>query len=234
MIEVCQATDVGKVRPNNEDNLACIFPQLYVIADGMGGHAAGELASSIVVQTAREKVLPDEPIDEMILKAIILQANEAILEKVRQDQALAGMGSTATLLHIDGDMGYWAHVGDSRLYLCRADELRQVTRDHSLVSSLVESGSITLEEARVHPQRNVITRAVGVERDLQVDTGSFSLEAGDVLLLCSDGLTSVMENDEIRDVLISSTVQDKATVLIERALAAESRDNISAIVLRYV
>ena len=142
------------------------------------------------------------------------------------------MGTTATLLHVSGSTAFWAHVGDSRLYLLRGDRFCQITRDHSYVEDLVEQGEITEAEARIHPRRNLLTRAVGIETELVVDTGSFPLEAGDVLLLATDGLTKLVSDPEIV-MLLRSGAADPAAELIRAALAAGGTDNITAIVVVY-
>ncbi len=211
--------------------MACIEPETYLVADGMGGHAAGEIASRMMAETAVSVIGAQANVSELTLKKAILQANDAIRRLADEKPEYDGMGTTATLFHREGMNGFWAHVGDSRLYLWREGILRQITRDHSLVSELVAKGTITPAEARNHPQRNVITRAVGVERELLVDTGSFPLQAGDILLLCTDGLTTVVPDEMIGDILSGKQWEDKARVLVERALEAQSRDNITAVVV---
>lgn len=234
MIRVYQATDIGLGRALNEDVVASFENETYVIADGMGGYAAGEVASHILVETVRDILLPKEHFNEINLKEAILCANDAILQKVREHPAYSGMGTTATIFHRENDWFFWAHVGDSRLYLLRDHSLKQVTKDHSLVSDLVENGSITPDEARLHPKRNVITRAVGVATELMVDSGRFSAAARDVLLLCSDGLTSVLSDNAIYELLDTSPMnKNVAKLLIKKALEKESHDNISALVVLY-
>lgn len=234
MVKVYEATDVGRVREVNQDACATIPPDTYVLADGMGGHAAGEIASRMLVDTAKRLLQqPDLVYSEQILKTVILKANEAILAEAAAVPAYAGMGTTAMIFHREGQMGLWAHVGDSRIYLLRAEQLRQLTRDHSLVEDLVENGTITREEAKTHPRKNILTRAVGVEEALQVDTGSLQMEPGDCILLCSDGLTNMVSDEEIRDTLQAAGVEDKAAVLIQKAVAAGGTDNVTAIVVAY-
>ena len=234
MMRVYQATDIGMGRALNEDAVASLDHETYVIADGMGGYAAGEVASHILVDTVRDILLPKKHFDESGLKEAILRANYAILQKVREHPSYTGMGTTATIFHRENDLFFWAHVGDSRLYLLREHSLKQITRDHSLVSDLVENGSITPDEARFHPKRNVITRAVGVATELMVDSGRFPATAGDVLLLCSDGLTSVLSDDVIYELLDTPRMNGNvAELLIKKALEKESHDNISALVVLY-
>ena len=231
---VYQATDIGVGRALNEDSVADLGHETYVIADGMGGYAAGEVASHILVETVRDILLTKGYFDERDLKEAILSANNAILQKVREQPSYSGMGTTATIFHRENDLFFWAHVGDSRLYLFRDHSLRQITRDHSLVSDLVENGSITLDEARLHPKRNVITRAVGVATDLIVDTGRFPAAERDVLLLCSDGLTSVLSDHVIYELLDTTQANNNvAERLINKAIEENSHDNISALVVLY-
>ena len=234
MMRVYQATDIGLGRALNEDSVASFENETYVIADGMGGYATGEVASHILVETVRDILLPEVHFDETDLKKAILCANDAILRKVRENPSYSGMGTTATIFHRENDTFFWAHVGDSRLYLLREHALRQITRDHSLVSDLVENGSITPDEARLHPKRNVITRAVGVANELVVDSGRFQAATRDVLLLCSDGLTAVLSDNAIYELLDTSARDGNvAERLIHKALEEESHDNISALVVLY-
>ncbi len=234
MAKVYLATDIGPRRELNEDIVADLGHETYVVADGMGGYAAGEVASRILAATIRDALAAESSFDEAVLKQAILRANDAILQTVRENPRYSGMGTTATIFHREGGEIVWAHVGDSRLYLLRNQTLSQISRDHSLVSDLVANGSITQEEARSHPKRNVITRAVGVETELDVDTGAFSTAEGDILLLCTDGLTSVVPDEEICSmILTSSEGEDVAERLVRRAIKAGSHDNISAIVVKF-
>ncbi len=234
MAEVYLATDIGPRRELNEDVAADLGRETYVIADGMGGYVAGEVASRILTDTVRDFLAAEPGIDENVLKKAILRGNDAILQMVRDNPKYSGMGTTATIFHREGGEIVWAHVGDSRLYLLRNQRLSQITRDHSLVSDLVANGSITQEEARSHPKRNVITRAVGVEADLDVDAGAFSTAEHDILMLCSDGLTSVVSDEEICAMLLAAPKgENTAERLVKRAIEAESHDNISAIVVKY-
>ena len=199
MTRVYQATDIGPRRELNEDAVAVIEGGTFIVADGMGGYAAGEVASHILVAAVRESLKAAERIDEFALRDAVLYGNQSILTTVRNHPSYSGMGTTATLCHAGKGMAFWAHVGDSRLYHLHDGALRQITRDHSLVSDLVASGTITPEQAREHPKRNVITRAVGVGEYLDVDAGSFSVAPGDVLLLASDGLTTVVSDEVQKD-----------------------------------
>ena len=239
MTQYYYASDVGCVRSHNEDScLALPEKQLYAVADGMGGQAAGEVASSLLVEALREKLLSAEgSLGEEELRQAVLHANNSILGEVRLHPERRGMGTTATVLHLEEGLALWAHVGDSRLYLYREGSLRQITRDHSYVEGLVSRGELTEEEARNHPQRNMLLRAVGVEQGLQVDTGSFPLQQGDMLLLATDGLMNMVEEDAIVEILREAREhgagQDPARQLVQRALAAGGSDNVTVIVVVY-
>lgn len=229
-----QATDVGRMRSHNEDSCGIFMPACYVVADGMGGHAAGEVASRMLLDTVREDLEGRSAIGEEELRQAVCAANRRICEAARGSAALSGMGTTATLFHIEGAVGSWAHVGDSRLYLLRAGAFHQITRDHSYVEDLVAQGEITEAEARRHPQRNMLTRAVGVEEQLDVDTGHMELLPGDVLLLSTDGLTNMLSEDVIRETLLTRKDDtDPANVLVARAVENGGLDNVTAIVVVY-
>ena len=229
MAKVFQATHVGKIRRNNEDSLTVIEPQTFVVADGMGGAQAGEVASQLLVEVVKI-VLAEIPApwDEKILSRAILAANEKILDTARQNAEYRGMGTTATILSLNGAQGYFAHVGDSRLYLLRSGTLRQLTEDHSYVETLVRRGELTAEAARTHPMKNVLTQAVGAMDDIQVDAGNFPVQGGDIFLLCTDGLTNMVDDATIAKIL--QTAENPADVLIDAALAAGGRDNVTVIV----
>lgn len=229
MAKVFQATHVGKIRRNNEDSLTVIEPQTFVVADGMGGAQAGEVASQLLVEVVKI-VLAEIPApwDEKILSRAILAANEKILETARQNEEYRGMGTTATILSLNGSQGYFAHVGDSRLYLLRSGVLRQLTEDHSYVEMLVRRGELTAEAAHTHPMKNVLTQAVGAMEDIHVDAASFSVQGGDKFLLCTDGLTNMVDDATIAEIL--QTAANPADALIDAALAAGGRDNVTVIV----
>lgn len=232
MAETFAYTDVGQVRPTNEDSAAIMPPGVAIVADGMGGYAAGEVASRLLVETVKQVLqATTPPWDEEVLRRAVEEANTAILHEARKSHACEGMGTTATLVdYSDGAIAVWAHVGDSRLYLLRDGELRQITRDHSYVDDLVENGTITKEEARRHPKKNVLTRAVGVEAHVDVDAGRFALQKGDVLLLATDGLTNMIGDAEIAR-LIREHPNDPAYALGAAANDAGGRDNITAVVV---
>lgn len=230
--KVYRATDVGLVRSGNEDALAIFPPECYMVADGMGGHVAGEVASGLLVRVVQEYLQGKTSLDANELRSAILVAHKEIQQVARNNAAYSGMGTTATIFHIEAGLLYWAHVGDSRLYLLRNGELVQVTRDHSYVEELVERGKLTESEARVHPQKNMLTRAVGMDGKLEVDGGQYSLEEGDTLLLATDGLMNMVPNEAICRILSEKT-GDKAMRLVSEALAAGGRDNVTVIVLEY-
>ena len=229
MAKIFQATHVGKVRKNNEDALIVIEPETFVVADGMGGASAGEVASQMLVETVRDFLIRVPlPWDEKILAQTIALANENILNLARQNEQYKGMDTTATILSLDGYRAYFAHVGDSRIYLLRNKNFQQITEDHSYVEELVRRGDITAQEARFHPMKNVLTQAVGVIPRLYIDMANFSVEKGDAFLLCTDGLTNMVDDETIAEILMSA--EDPAYELIEAALAAGGKDNISVIV----
>ncbi|MBR1729023.1 MAG: Stp1/IreP family PP2C-type Ser/Thr phosphatase [Selenomonadaceae bacterium] len=235
-----QATNVGKVRKQNEDAIAIIEPETYLVADGMGGQAAGEVASKMLVDTVESELKSTPQLwNEEILKSAILTANEKILSAAKNNLDYQGMGTTATILHISKSLesqtgfiiqtAYYAHVGDSRLYKLDCENLEQITQDHSYVEELVRRGEITEAQARVHPLKNLLTQAVGVKNDLEVATGQFKVKHGDIFLLCTDGLTNMVNDYEIAKILNSS--ENPADDLIKAALDHGGRDNVSAIVL---
>ena len=233
MQQVYKATDVGLVRKGNEDNLA-VFDHVYAVADGMGGEAAGEVASQMLVDKVQEVLAGRDGIGEDELCQAIQSANYAIRRYAGEHPGCEGMGTTATLLHIDEQTARacWAHVGDSRLYVLHqgAAGLEQITRDHSYVEDLVREGTITPEEAKKHPQRNMLTRAVGVMDNLLVDSGQLAVHDGDIFLLATDGLMKHAEDEEIARILRES-VENPAQALLNMALAAGGTDNITVVVV---
>ena len=232
MIKVFEATDIGRVRPINEDSKTVFDPAVYAVADGMGGEAAGEVASRILTDTIRRELERRDRIGWAMLEHAVQAANDNILQYVQEHPSCQGMGTTATVLHIDADTNeaIWAHVGDSRLYCLHDGAFRQVTRDHSYVADLVEQGTITPEEARVHPKKNMLTRAVGVEPNLRVDTGNWILSQGDILLLATDGLMKQIPDGDICATLLTHPA-DPARTLVDMALNAGGTDNVTAIVV---
>lgn len=248
----CQAvTDVGRKRKGNEDSLLANPEQkLFVVADGMGGHAAGEVASKIAVESINEFVCltsADEDItwpfglDQTIsfdgnrLKSAIQYANRKVLEGTRERKEYMGMATTVVAMLVDGTSVNLAHVGDSRGYLMRNAELRQLTSDHSWVNEQIESGAISADQARSHPLRNVVTRALGGKPELQVDLLVHKIEPQDMLLLCSDGLTGMLPDDEIARVIreSGSDLEHIANALVAAANERGGEDNITVLLVRF-
>jgi len=249
-VEVAGETNVGRKRNHNEDNLA-IFSEfgLYVVADGMGGHASGEVASKMAIDTLREffSATSDDPertwpykmdrskgYEENRLITGIKLANLRIFESAQRDPRQRGMGTTIVAIFAVVDGVYVAHVGDSRVYRVRDGKLEQLTEDHSLVGELVRRGKLTPQQAEEHPQRSVITRALGPEASVQVDTFSVAAQPGDVFLLCSDGLTSMVTSVEtMEDILREADSLDAAARrLIDAANENGGRDNITVVLFR--
>ena len=224
-------SDVGRVRDGNEDSYLIQEP-FFVVADGMGGHVAGDVASRIAVQTIGEKT--QDGAGPEVLEAAVKAANEAIWRKAQGDPSLHGMGTTCTLVLVTDSEIHLAHVGDSRAYLFRNGELEQITDDHTLVARMVREGRLRPEDAEHHPQRNIITRTLGVDQDVEVDLKTIPLQRGDVVLICSDGLSSMVDSGAIRDVLARERdPQQAADGLIDIANEAGGEDNITAVVLAF-
>jgi PPM family protein phosphatase len=229
--ETVRRTDTGRQRKGNEDS-SFARPPVFVVADGMGGAQAGEVASQIAVE-AFEQGLPSTGTPEQRLAEIVQEANRRIHEVSRVEHERAGMGTTLTAAYLDDRHVAIAHVGDSRAYLFRNGSLKRLTRDHSLVGELVRQGKLTEEQAEEHPQRSIITRALGPEPDVEVDTWTYPASAGDVLLLCSDGLTSMIPEERIAEILASAPpLAAAADQLIAAANAAGGRDNITVVLFR--
>jgi serine/threonine protein phosphatase PrpC len=227
-------TDAGKVRQNNEDALLVGEGEdetLFVVADGIGGFEAGEVASSLAVD-----VLKDLPPGESF-KAAIGEANRRIVAAGRGDEKLSGMGTTVVAIRFGGTQGEpvaeVAHVGDSRAYLMRGGDMKPITEDHSLVAELVRSGDLTRDQAAEHPQKNLITRALGADEEVDVDTAVLSVEAGDRILLCSDGLSDMVSEAGISEILAQSPDDPEraARGLLSAALDAGGNDNITVVVV---
>jgi protein phosphatase len=231
IIESFKHSDTGRQRKANEDNLFVREP-LFVVADGMGGARAGEVASKTAVD-AFEEGLPGQASPEQGLTEVIAEANGRIHDMARSDEQLQGMGTTVTAAWVgDTDVSI-AHVGDSRAYLYRDGSLQLLTQDHSLVNELVIRGKLTEQQAAEHPQRSIITRALGPEASVEVDTQSRRARDGDVFLLCSDGLTSMLGDDEIAELLDSSpTLAEAGQRLVQAANDAGGRDNITVVLFR--
>lgn len=229
--ETIQRTDTGRQRSGNEDSSYARAP-VFAVADGMGGARAGEVASQIAVETF-EQGLPDEGSPEERLSVVVQKANRAIYDRSQAEAELTGMGTTLTSAMLDDDHVAIAHVGDSRAYLLRDGELTRLTQDHSLVEELLQRGKLTEEEAAEHPQRSIITRALGPEPVVEVDTRSYAVRPGDVVMLCSDGLTSMIPEKRVQQIMTeTSGLRAAADRLIAEANAAGGRDNITVVLFR--
>jgi PPM family protein phosphatase len=231
IVEQAGRTDVGRQRTANEDSLV-VRPPLFAVADGMGGAKAGEVASAVAVEAVEAARESTEPAEAQ-LAGIVRDANRRIYDLAVADDSRRGMGTTLTLAKVHGDEVSLAHVGDSRAYRMRDGELSQLTRDHSLVAELERSGQITPEAAEHHPQRSIITRALGPEPDVEVDTYTLAGRESDVFLICSDGLTSMISDEEVASIIRSSASLDEAaSALVRAANQSGGKDNITVILFR--
>jgi serine/threonine protein phosphatase PrpC len=224
-------SDVGRVRRSNEDRFLA-RPPLFAVADGMGGHEAGEVASAIAVDTLEAALMADGVRDADALVRVLVEANSAIRGRGSSDPALEGMGTTCTAALVGAGSVWLAHVGDSRAYLLRSGTLTQLTRDHSVVAGLVRDGVMNVEEARLDRRRNIITRALGADDRLNVDVTSFEVAAGDRLLLCSDGLIGHVADATMSEVLASEhDPAGAADRLVDLANESGGDDNITVVVI---
>lgn len=240
-LDVAQLTDVGRKRDHNEDNMKYVIPKdpmvmthkgaLFIVADGMGGHAAGEVASEIAVDTISDAYYQDENDDvpTSLLQAI-RRANAAIQQRAAENMLRSGMGTTCVAAVLRGNMAYIANIGDSRAYLVRQLRIRQVSQDHSWVAEQVRAGLLTEEQARTHAQRNVITRSLGTQLEVDIDIFREPLEEGDTLVLCSDGLSGLVNDEELLHTVSKFVPQESVYHLVERANENGGPDNITAIV----
>lgn len=232
------ATDVGRIREVNQDYIFCSMepvgklPNLFLVADGMGGHKAGDLASRYTVETLIDSIkssVSDNPIT--IINDAIVEANNRLLEKAAESEQYSGMGTTLVVCTIIGESMYVANVGDSRLYLYDG-RLSQITRDHSLVAEMVALGKLGRDEARRHEKKNVITRAIGGAKEVMADFFEAELTAGNRIIMCSDGLTNMVEDEEIEQVLASDIpIEDKTKQLLGRANDNGGKDNIAVVII---
>lgn len=236
-------TDTGKVRNNNEDALYVPphnknLPQLYIVADGMGGHQGGEIASRIAVETIasyvnenfREDYDREKSIE--ILNDALNAANQRIFKQSIENSNWAGMGTTATVALFTKKKLYIAHVGDSRAYRIRDNSITQLTKDHSLVWELMEQGKLSLEEAKTHPMKNVITRALGTEEFVKVDILELEYDNRDIFLLCSDGLTNMLDDKTIMEIVVNNPPTIATQKLIQQANMNGGIDNITVGIIR--
>ena len=230
-------TDIGRKREVNQDYVFVSdqpvgnIPNLLIVADGMGGHNAGDYASKFVVQVLKkelEKSREDGP--RAMLKKAIASANHQLIAESKTDAKLEGMGTTLVAATVIEHTLYFANVGDSRLYLLN-DEIRQLSKDHSLVQEMVRLGGLNAEEAKHHPDKNIITTAIGVKEDIEIDFYEYRMKKGDIILMCTDGLSNMVEDEEIFQIVRSSRdVVEAVEQLIERANSNGGKDNIGVIV----
>lgn len=244
MIRSVYVSDVGRVRSVNEDSTKVVHMEqgyvLGIVADGMGGHQAGDTASQLAVQTIVQD-LSSLPVGitledcDNALKQAILHANEVVFRKSQEHVEYHNMGTTVVAVLLKGQAGVIGHIGDSRAYLFRQGEVVKLTEDHSLVNELVKSKQITEEEASVHPRRNVLTRALGTDEQVTVDMDPLTMEPGDILLLCSDGLSNYVTTVQMTQTLSSNflSLDERANGLLQLALNAGGDDNISVALLEF-
>ncbi len=230
-MRICHRTHQGLVRASNQDSLL-VDTNVYGVADGMGGHLGGETASRIAVQVMQNALRGKRP-EQRALEMGVEAANRRIFDMARHDSSLSGMGTTLTLLWEDEGRLLLGHVGDSRAYLLRGGELRQITEDHSVVAELLRNKVITPEMAKNHPYRNVITRAVGVDPTVEADVLTHNQKPGDLWLICSDGLYNMVSDSVIQQVLATAADDDSAAdELLQLALEGGGTDNISFVLCR--
>ena len=238
MLKSFSVTDIGKKRKLNQDYVyaseepAGNLPNVFIVADGMGGHNAGDYASKCTVETMVREIkgcFEHSPI--RILSKAIRVANDQIRRKAREDESLYGMGTTVVAATCLGRYLQVANVGDSRLYII-SEEIRQITRDHSLVEEMVRMGGLDRKSARSHPDKNIITRAIGARDTVEIDFFHEELKPGDIVLMCSDGLTNMLEDEEIGNILKGKgTIEERAEKLVEAANNNGGKDNIAVIII---
>ena len=239
MLKTFSITNIGRKRKLNQDFIYTSeqpvgkLPNVFIVAAGMGGHKAGDYASKVTVETIVEEILKSEEAEAaVILEHAIRSANALIRKRAEESPDLEGMGTTVVVATCNGDILQVANVGDSRLYIANRREIRQITRDHSLVEEMVRMGGIAREEARNHPDKNIITRAVGADDAVKPDFFTVRLNQGDIVLMCTDGLTNMLEDEEIRMILEESRdMVEKAEELVKAANEKGGKDNISVILI---
>lgn len=232
--------DIGRVRKHNEDSIYISEGpnnklRYFIVADGMGGHNAGEVASQSAIRFFNEYLESKSHIDENseildLLVEALNNSNLRVYEMAENNSAYNGMGTTFTVAAIVDDKMYCAHIGDSRVYIFDQRGIRQITKDHSFVMEMVRMGKITLEEARVHPKRNIITKAVGIEKNMPADTYIQTLDEDSIVLICSDGLSSMVSDKDMEKILKKrASIEKKAEMLVELANKNGGNDNISVV-----
>ena len=225
-------TDIGKKRKQNED--AAWFDEkrgVFVVADGMGGHLAGEVASQMAIDAVRRMAARHKKPSVDLLKKTVLGAHERIYLHAQGHAECAGMGTTISMMWRGGGYMYIAHVGDSRIYRLRDGHMEQITQDHSLVGELVRAGLLTPEEARLHPRRNIITRALGVDERITVDYNEVTLSVDDAIMMCTDGLSGMVEPEQMLEVFKSYSFYEYPDQLVQLANKAGGSDNITVVIL---
>lgn len=227
----CGKSDIGKVRQHNEDFCTFDPPHLAIVADGMGGHAAGEIASRMAARSVMLFLREQPMIDEKVLRASVEKANDVVYQESQSNEEYGGMGTTMIICYETDGTLHWAHVGDSRLYLYREGRLHQITQDHSFVGELERSGQITKEEAETHPKRNLLMRAIGADNEIEVDTGILPVFETDTILICSDGLTNMVSETEIADIIDACGDDAEGAVekLVDLANQNGGHDNITVV-----
>ncbi|MCI9411114.1 MAG: Stp1/IreP family PP2C-type Ser/Thr phosphatase [Eubacterium sp.] len=233
-------TDKGRTRNTNQDYVYCeenavgSFPNLFIVADGMGGHNAGDTASRMCVEEVVSQIEQSTKVTPIgIFEQAVAAANEKVFQASLSDKALNGMGTTIVATVVFGDTAYIVNVGDSRLYVYK-DTFRQVTIDHSLVEEMVQSGKLHKEDMRTHPNKNIITRALGTNSDVKADCFEIEVDEGDVLLLCSDGLSNMLEDEKIERIIRSNRedMSEAGRQLVQEANEAGGKDNISVVLIQ--
>ena len=238
-MRVYSATDVGQKRKMNQDYVFASagpvgnLPNLFVVADGMGGHNAGDYASSHAVISMVEEIRRDADFNPVkVIRHAIECVNTEILTRAQQDENLRGMGTTMVAATIVGNYAYVANVGDSRLYVI-GDQIQQITKDHSLVQEMVRMGELDAEQARKNPNKNIITRALGAERTVDIDFFDLKLEPGDVVLMCSDGLSNMVEDSQLFEIVSETDkdLEERGRILISEANRNGGKDNIAIVLV---
>ena len=242
MIQAFATTDIGKARQLNEDSYFASKPedeiQLFIVADGMGGYKGGEIASSMAVNAARNYILSNfekSKIDKETLLSLVKSssqyANMVVYEKAKNDEELKNMGTTLDVCLIYENKAFISHIGDSRIYRIRKDVIRKLTKDHSYVQKLIEDKKITREEAKYHPKKNMLTKALGCTPYVEPDIRARNFEKGDIFIMCSDGLTNMVDEKQIYDI-VTRDIEKAAEELVNEANAAGGYDNITVIIIK--
>lgn len=240
-MELGYKSDIGRVRTINQDsylvlnNLNIGF-KIFAVADGLGGHNAGEIASKILIDKIKtyfikDTLLESSLLDETLIIEIIKEINGEIFQMASENVDLNGMGTTLTLVLLDNENIFIFHVGDSRTYIVNEKEILQLTQDHSLVEQLVMQGEITRQEADVHPNKNILTRAIGTDAQIEVDFYKYTLKQYDKILLCTDGLTNSLSNESIKNIINNNSCTHAVNILVEEANNQGGHDNVTVIVL---